>query len=93
MTTKREPIHIVWFKRDLRLEDHEPLQRALAQKEPVLCLFVFEQLLIEDSHYSQRHWDFIKESIRDLNSALKAYETKILAINSDIISACNLISN
>lgn len=93
MTTKREPIHIVWFKRDLRLEDHEPLQRALEQKEPVLCLFVFEQLLIEDSHYSQRHWDFIKESIRDLNSALKVYETKILAINSDIISACNLISN
>ncbi|TYB74346.1 cryptochrome/deoxyribodipyrimidine photo-lyase family protein [Bizionia myxarmorum] len=93
MLTNREPIHIVWFKRDLRLEDHEPLQLALQQKERVLCVFIFEQLLLEDPHYSQRHWDFIKESIRDLNQQLEVYNTKVLTINSDIISACNLISN
>ncbi len=93
MHTNRESIHIVWFKRDLRLEDHEPLQQALAQKERILCLFVFEQLLLEDSHYSERHWNFIKESIRDMNAFLKPYNTKVLAINSDIISACNVFSN
>lgn len=93
MNTNRKPIHIVWFKRDLRLEDHEPLQLALQQDERVLCVFVFEQLLIDDEHYSERHWNFIKESIRDLNQQLEPYKTKILAVNSDIISTCNLISN
>ncbi len=93
MNTSREPIHIVWFKRDLRLHDHEAIHEALKQNERVLFLFVFEQLLLNDPHYSKRHWDFIKESIRDLNKTLKAYNTKVLAINSDIISACNLLSN
>ncbi|EGV43845.1 deoxyribodipyrimidine photolyase [Bizionia argentinensis JUB59] len=93
MRIKREPIHIVWFKRDLRLEDHEPLHLALQQNEPVLCVFVFEKLLLDNEHYSQRHWDFLKESIRDLNTQLEAYNTKVLAANSDIISTCNLISN
>ncbi|WP_417237652.1 deoxyribodipyrimidine photo-lyase/cryptochrome family protein [Bizionia sp.] len=93
MNTNREPIHIVWFKRDLRLEDHEPLKKALEQNVRVLCLFVFEQLLLDDPHYSERHWDFIKESLRDMNAFLNPYNTKVLAINSDIISACNIISN
>ncbi|MFD2550678.1 deoxyribodipyrimidine photo-lyase/cryptochrome family protein [Bizionia sediminis] len=93
MHTNREHINIVWFKRDLRLEDHEPLYKALQEKEPVLCLFVFEQILLEDAHYSKRHWDFIKESVSDLNRQLHTYNTKVLAVNSDIISICNLLSD
>jgi deoxyribodipyrimidine photolyase len=29
------PINIVWFKRDLRLQDHEPLLRAALAEEAV----------------------------------------------------------
>ena len=29
---------VVWFKRDLRVHDHAPLQHAAAQG-PVLCLY------------------------------------------------------
>jgi deoxyribodipyrimidine photo-lyase len=35
-------INIVWFKRDLRLHDHEPLVRAANTGEVTLLLYIFE---------------------------------------------------
>ena len=88
MNTKPN-IHIVWLKRDLRLHDNEAIYNALASGKRVLLLYVFEQLLLNDPHYSQRHWDFIKQSIVDLNTELKPYKSKVLAVNSDIIATLN----
>lgn len=88
MNTKPN-IQIVWLKRDLRLHDNEAIYNALASGKRVLILYVFEQLLINDPHYSQRHWDFIKQSIVDLNTELKPYKSKVLAVNSDIIATLN----
>lgn len=82
-------LHVVWLKRDLRLQDNEAINNALLTKEPVLLLYVFEQLLINDPHYSKRHWDFVKQSIMDLNQELEPYNSKILAVNSDIIATIN----
>lgn len=93
MSTEKEKISIVWFKRDLRLNDNEAIYNALQTKNKVVFLYVFERLLLEDSHYSERHWNFVKESIRDLNIKLKKYNTKVLTVHSDIISACNTIQN
>ena len=67
MNSDLEPIHIVWLKRDLRLEDHPPLRLALLSKRRVLLLYIFEDLLSENPHYSLRHFDFIKQSIKALN--------------------------
>ena len=88
MNTKPN-LHIVWLKRDLRLQDNEAINNALASGETVLLLYVFEQILINDPHYSKRHWDFIKQSITDLNQELKAYNSKILTVNSNIIATIN----
>lgn len=82
-------LRVVWFKRDLRLQDNEAIYNALASGERVLLLYVFEEILINDPHYSQRHWDFIKQSIVDLNEQLKTYNSKILAVSSNIIPVIN----
>jgi len=37
---------IVWFRRDLRLHDHPPLVRALAEHDRVVPVFVFDRRLI-----------------------------------------------
>ena len=37
----QEHYSVVWFKRDLRIEDHLPLLQAL-QRGPVLCLYIVE---------------------------------------------------
>ena len=89
MNTNRPHVNIVWLKRDLRLEDNEAIFNALATKRNVLLVYVFEKLLINDSHYSQRHWDFIKQSLLDLNNTLKNYNSKVLVVESDIIATVN----
>lgn len=86
---EREPINIVWLKRDLRLLDNEAIVNALNSKKRVLLLYCFEPILLNDPHYSERHWNFIKESIVDLNRELEAYNSKVLAVQADIIPTIN----
>lgn len=89
MHKNKEHINVVWFKRDLRLQDNEAIANALNSNKRTLLLYVFENILLNDNHYSQRHFNFIKESIRDLNQRLKSHNTKVLAVNADIIGAFN----
>ena len=57
-----QKINIVWFKRDLRLTDHKPLKDAEQSGLPVLLLYIFEPILINDADYSERHWRFVTQS-------------------------------
>lgn len=70
---KENLINIVWFKRDLRLRDHEPLQAALADGLPVLLLYIFDPIIWADPNYSERHLRFVKESLLDLNEQLRNF--------------------
>ncbi|MGY5351484.1 FAD-binding domain-containing protein [Wenyingzhuangia sp. IMCC45533] len=85
----KESLAVVWLKRDLRLQDNEAIQNAIRTGKRVLLLFVFEEFLIKDPHYDKRHWDFIKESIRDINKHLLPYNSKVLAVNSELAATIN----
>ena len=85
MSIKKEVVNIVWFKRDLRLQDNEAIYNAIQSGIPTLLLYVFENSLKQDKHYSSRHWDFVKQSIGDLNTQLQPYNTKVLSISSEIL--------
>ena len=76
-------MNVVWFKKDLRLEDHEALHAALQEKEACLLLYIFEPMLCKDSHYSERHFRFIKQSLSELQIQLKAYNTQILILEGE----------
>jgi deoxyribodipyrimidine photo-lyase len=91
MNSNRNHINIVWFKRDLRLQDNEAIFNAIQSKTPTLLLYVFENSLQNDGHYSQRHWDFIKQSILDINQQLQPFNTKILSVSGEVISIINSI--
>ncbi|MCK0178319.1 deoxyribodipyrimidine photo-lyase [Flavobacteriaceae bacterium S0862] len=94
MNTRKLEINVVWLKRDLRLEDNEAIFNALVSGKRTLLLYVFEPFLLQDDHYSERHWNFIKESLVDLNERLKFYNSKILIVEANVISAFNqLLSN
>ena len=93
MITEKEPITVVWLKRDLRLEDNEAIQNALASGNRVLLLYIFEPMLLDDPHYSERHWDFIKQSLEDINIRLSQFNTKVLTIQTDIITAFNKLQS
>jgi deoxyribodipyrimidine photo-lyase len=66
----KQKINVVWFKRDLRLSDHMPLKLAEDSSLPTLLLYVFEPILLNDAHYSERHWRFVTESLTDMNRQL-----------------------
>jgi deoxyribodipyrimidine photo-lyase len=93
MNTNKEEIHVVWFKRDMRLQDNEAIYNALEANKRVLFLYVFENSLLEDPHYDKRHWDFIKQSIADLNTDLKKYNTKVLCVQTEVVNTFNQLFN
>jgi len=42
VTLPRMGVRVVWFRRDLRLHDHEPLRAAVAEGDAVVPLFVWD---------------------------------------------------
>ncbi len=63
-------VHIVWFKRDLRVVDHIPLVEA-CQSGAVLPLFCWEQNVISGPDYSFQHQAFTRECLAELAVALE----------------------
>ncbi len=61
---------MVWFKRDLRLVDHRPLYEA-SQHGTVLPLYIVEPELWQQPDTSLRQWRFIRQSLVELDRALR----------------------
>ncbi|MFL3659464.1 MAG: deoxyribodipyrimidine photo-lyase, partial [Opitutales bacterium] len=65
----KTPINCVWFKRDLRIHDHTPLANA-AQSASVLPVYIIEPEVIQAADFDALHWQFIQESLLDLQFSL-----------------------
>ena len=72
--TDKPSIAVVWFKRDLRLQDHQALRAALDTGLQILPVFLFEPSLLSDPHYSERHWRFVRQSLIDMHKQLQAHK-------------------
>ncbi len=66
----KEPLQLVWFKRDLRVDDHRPLAEA-ARCGPVVGLYVYEPDLHGSEEFTPAHLVFLNESLRSLQSSLR----------------------
>ena len=80
---------LVWFKKDIRLTDHEPLRQALewegsSDNHEVHFFYALEPSLLQRNDVSRRHVRFILESIHELNQSLKPYHRHIQLINADV---------
>lgn len=65
------PLHLVWYKRDLRLRDHAPLVAA-ARHAPVVGLYVYEPEVYGDPEFDAAHLEFINQSLLALEADLAA---------------------
>ncbi|EDP59678.1 deoxyribodipyrimidine photo-lyase [Vibrio sp. AND4] len=86
-----QTINLLWLKRDLRLTDHLALQHALSSGHPTLLLYVFEPMLLEDPHYSERHWRFVWQSLQDMNAQLADYGQHILVLSGNVVDCLSAI--
>ena len=66
-------MEIVWFKRDLRVEDHAPLAGAVAASGGhVIPLYILEPDLWAQPDMARRHYDFLGECLGELDNSLAA---------------------
>ncbi len=63
-------INIVWFKRDLRLADHEPLLLATQSAFPTLLIYCFEPYVMANADSDVRQWRFVHQSLMDIQNKL-----------------------
>ena len=85
-----EKYNIVWFKKDLRANDHRPLLKA--SKLPCICLYALEPIVINHYSFDSAKAQFLKESLLSLEKELKKYGGQLIIIHNDIISILNLLS-
>ena len=76
-------LQVVWFKRDLRLHDHAALHHAAAHG-PVLCLYAIEPSIWAQPDASNPHYQFILESLRDLNSEMNHYGGQVHVVCGEV---------
>jgi deoxyribodipyrimidine photo-lyase len=70
-------LSLVWFKRDLRIEDHRPLVEA-AQRGPVIGLYVYEPIVLRSAEHSPRHHLFVNDCLREIRGDLRSLGSELL---------------
>ncbi|MBI5259590.1 MAG: deoxyribodipyrimidine photo-lyase [Burkholderiales bacterium] len=63
---------LVWFRRDLRAEDHAALYHALKAARQVHCAFVFDREILDPLPRADRRVEFIRDSLVELDLQLRA---------------------
>lgn len=65
------PTGLVWFRRDLRLDDNPALQTALQQCHAVYCVFVLDRTILDALPRRDRRVEFIWQCLVELDARLR----------------------
>jgi deoxyribodipyrimidine photo-lyase len=74
---------LVWFRRDLRLDDHATLAAALAAHAQVFCAFVFDTEILDALLRDDRRVEFIREALVELDAALRVHGGGLIVRKGD----------
>jgi deoxyribodipyrimidine photo-lyase len=73
---------LVWFRRDLRCEDHAALHEALRAARAVHCVFVFDTEILDAlESRADRRVEFIHASVAELRAALEAFGGGLIVLH------------
>jgi deoxyribodipyrimidine photo-lyase len=75
---------LVWFKRDLRVQDHAPL-RAAADCDEVAALYVFETAWLEGPETDAQHVQFALDGVHALAPSLAALNVPLLVQRGSMV--------
>jgi deoxyribodipyrimidine photo-lyase len=82
----KKAVNIVWFKRDLRFTDHEPLYLAQHENSPILLLYFFEPSVMNYDDSDARHWRFIYESVQEMQTKLNSASVQLYFFHNEVQS-------
>ncbi len=74
------------FHRDLRLQDNAGLLQALDQSNGVIPLFIFDPKQLDQPYASTNAIQFMIESLKDLDEALRRKESKLFVAHGDTLT-------
>ncbi len=77
-------LNIVWYKRDLRISDHEPLLRAV-EAGLTAPLYIIEPELWEQPVASARQWRFVSRALSALRTQLAIRGAPLLVRTGDAV--------
>jgi len=89
-------VHICWFKRDLRVDDHRALHGAAdaaradaeaGRPSSLLCLYCFEPTLLAQPEHDASHAEFVRASLRELRAALREIGSDLAVRTADMPEA------
>jgi deoxyribodipyrimidine photo-lyase len=90
---------IVWFRRDLRIDDNPALHEACLSGAPVIPLFVFDEDIIAEIPSDGAVFDFQAQALSDLSADLAGYggrlitrRGRILEVHRQMIAGCNPVA-
>ena len=64
-------INIMWFRRDLRLQDNAALYYALKEANPVIPIFIFDKNILDDlEEKTDKRVQFIHSALAEIQTAL-----------------------
>ena len=74
---------LVWFRRDLRTQDHAALHHALQSHDRVHCVFVFDSTILGPLPRVDRRIEFILRAVEELDAALRAMGGGLIVRHGD----------
>lgn len=74
----KQALNIVWFKRDLRTQDHASLLHAEQADIPYVPIYIFEPSMLAYPDSSLRHQQFVYHSVLDMNVRLRKFQRSVL---------------
>lgn len=78
-------INIIWFRRDLRVEDNTALQAALESGLPVLPLFIFDNEITGALPRKDARISFIYGQLSKMDQLLRKRKSGFMILNGDVI--------
>jgi deoxyribodipyrimidine photo-lyase len=90
----KDPIAIHWFRRDLRIEDNHALSKAIESGKPVLCIFIFDRLILDKLEdrsdkrltFIHRTLEHINRQLQELGSSLRTYFGEPMQVWQEILN-------
>lgn len=87
-------VNFFWFRRDLRINDNIGLNIALASKNPVIAIFIFDDKITLKLPSNDARISFIYKHLNKINNSLKKVNSSLLILKGTPIEVfLELIKN
>lgn len=79
-------MHLLWFRRDLRLEDNEVVNLAAADNQPVLPCFIIDPWFFQQPEIGKARVKFLFQSLENLECNLRSRGSQLYLFEGNSVA-------